>query len=202
MHAEAASSPDSETSTPAGPPPAAVLAEILQSIPRLQRLARLWTRDEESSADLLQDTIERGLRRAASYRRGSNAGAWLRSIMYHLAVDATRRQRREGRLRDYYRPREDELKVPPLDEGELPAPEPVAGLADVRQAALRLREPLRGTFLLWLNERLSYQEISRRQRIPSNTVATRLMRARRQVRRITARHVPAPSCPGLPVMSG
>ncbi len=92
----------------------------------------------------------------------------------------------DGRLREYYRQAEEELHVRPLDEPEAPPPVLVAGLDQVRQAAERLREPLRGTFLLWLEERLTYKEISRRQRIPSNTVATRLLRARRQVRRFTA----------------
>jgi RNA polymerase sigma-70 factor (ECF subfamily) len=164
----------------------AVLTEMLDAIPRLQPLARLWAPDEEAAADLLQDTLERGLRRADSYRSGSNACAWLRAIMYHLAVDGTRRQRRDGRLLDRYRTTEVASDVPAPDEPEPPRPVLTATVADVRRAAEALNEPLRGTFLLWLDERLSYKEISQRQRIPSNTVATRLLRARRQVRRMAA----------------
>jgi RNA polymerase sigma-70 factor, ECF subfamily len=158
--------------------------EIVGAMPRLVPLARRWARNEGEALDLIQDTVERALSRAASYRAGTNVGAWLRSIMHHLAIDHTRRQRRDGLLREGYRHVEQNRQAPAPDEAEAPAALAFASIEDVRRAAQRLREPLRGTFLLWLEERLSYKEISRRLRIPPNTVATRLLRARRQVCRL------------------
>lgn len=163
-------------------PAGAAITELMKALPELQPMARLWSRDPEGAADLIQDTLERALQRLDRYRAGTNAGAWLRAIMYHLAVDRSRQQRREWSFRKRYASEPAEVHVIPEVDKPPPPREPPSDIGAIRRTAERLREPLRGTFLLWLDERLSYKELSQRQGISLNTVATRLLRARRQIR--------------------
>jgi RNA polymerase sigma-70 factor (ECF subfamily) len=159
--------------------------EVLGAMAGLSSMARLWSRDDESAADLLQDTTERALRGLHRYRSGSNAAAWVRAIMYHLAVDRTRSSRREWRMQLQLRQLTTGLcsnQGLRLEHVDVASAGLGSSLTEVRAAAGRLREPVRATFLLWLDERLSYREIAARLRVPCNTVATRLLRARLQVR--------------------
>lgn len=160
--------------------------EVMGAMEGLAPMARLWSRDADGAADLLQETAERALRGLHRYRRGSNASAWVRAIMYHLAVDQSRRRCREWALRADFR---NVLSVLAdhdgsdleMSEGRTELPH---GLDEVRAAALSLRDPVRSTFLLWLDAKLSYREIAQRQGVPCNTVATRLLRAREKIRRM------------------
>ena len=71
--------------------PDALTAEV----PGLYRMARALVRDPDRAADLVQDTVERALRRSEQYRGEGALGAWLRRILHHLAVDQGRRSRFE-----------------------------------------------------------------------------------------------------------
>lgn len=158
--------------------------EILAAMTALHHVARLWSRDTDAAGDLIQDTLERALRTKHRYRPGTNAVAWVRAIMYHLAIDESRRQTRELRLqKSYGETRSDQQdSLPPAITGDEGAPKITADLETVKRAALSLREPLRRTFIIWLNERPSYKALAARLGIPANTVATRLLRARAQLR--------------------
>ncbi len=168
--------------------------EVARAMEGLRPMARMWSRDPDAAEDLLQDTAVRALRGLHRYRSGSNATAWCRSIMYHLAVDRSRRRRREWAFRLDFGANVARIasSVSSLDEGpysgdafrEAGGGRDASGFgeAEVRQAALQLVGPVRDTFLLWLDERLSYRELAERLGIPSNTVATRLLRARQKVR--------------------
>jgi RNA polymerase sigma-70 factor (ECF subfamily) len=165
--------------------------EIMGAVRRLRPYALRWSPNKHDADDLIQSTAERALLTTAQYRPGTNAAAWLRAIMYHLAVDSARRRSRERAAHAAYslewpdhQPGIEDRLVAPIDRRPRPS------MADVRHASTQLREPLRTTFLLWAVERLSYREISGRQNIPVNTVATRLLRARRELRLIFAAHRP------------
>jgi len=71
--------------------PDALAAEV----PGLYRMARALARDPDRASDLVQDTVERALRRREQFRGDGPLGAWLRRILHHLAVDQGRRSRFE-----------------------------------------------------------------------------------------------------------
>ena len=148
----------------------------------------------------MQDTVERAFRMLDTYRPGTSAGAWMRTIMYRLAVDGTRRQRRDRVARREYAAQNAEQAEPLERQAE--AEHPLPTLAEVRAAATRLHEPFRTTFDLWAVKGLSYLEISRELGVPVGTVATRLLRARRSLLEVFPGRVSAarprrrrPACP-------
>jgi RNA polymerase sigma-70 factor (ECF subfamily) len=171
-------------------------AAVVQAAAELGPLARRWAADGASAEDLVQATIERALANEARFRAGSNVGAWMRTILYRLAVDETRRVRRERGLRQGYARQLDcdrecahATEAPAGDAAE-PATPAALSRRELRRASLVLSEPFRTTFLLWAEERFSYKEISARLGLPLGTVATRLLRARRTLRNHLAQHAP------------
>lgn len=156
-------------------------AEMLRAMSDLRPMARRWSPDRATAEDLLQDTAERALRTYRQFEPGSNATAWVRTIMYRLAIDETRRCQRQRAMMAQYRATHPTCVGPcGLDDDRGRAADPAA---EVVRAAGALGPKLRTTFLLWAVDRLSYRQISDRLGIPLNTVATRLLRARRELQR-------------------
>src|SRR5437870_3880382 len=85
----------------AAPPPPAEHA-VVSAMTELESFARLWSSDWPSAQDLLRQPAERALRSIDQYRPGSSAVAWLRTIMYRLAIDETRRMQRYRQFRAGY----------------------------------------------------------------------------------------------------
>jgi RNA polymerase sigma-70 factor (ECF subfamily) len=157
--------------------------EVMQAMSQLRPLARFWSRNDDEAADLVQNTAERVLRTLYRYRPGTNAGAWVRAIMYHLAIDESRsRCRRHTVLRGYQRELVDACEAEAPDDLGTAPPD----IGEVERTAERLSAPLRVTFMLWAIERRSYKEIAEQLDIPLSTVATRLLRARAEMRRLLA----------------
>ena len=119
-------------------------AEVLGAVATLRTAARRWSADWSAAEDLLQDTLERAFRTLDSYRQGTSAGAWMRTIMYRLAVDETRRERRERKVRHRF-VRECLPVVQPLEHAEDVEP-PAPTRAQLGAAALELREPFRTAY--------------------------------------------------------
>jgi RNA polymerase sigma-70 factor (ECF subfamily) len=143
----------------------------------LMRHATRLTRDSADASDLVQDTVERALRRAQAFRAGSNLRAWLLTILTNLFIDRCRRRDRDSRLDSID---EDQLAAPDHDD-VVPA---WANLSqdEVRAALAELEPAFREPYQLHALEHLSYQEVARRLRIPVATVGTRLSRARQRLR--------------------
>jgi RNA polymerase sigma-70 factor (ECF subfamily) len=147
--------------------------------PHLQELfvrALRFERTPVDACDLVQDTLERGLRRFGQFRPGTNVRVWLFTIMFHLFIDRCRRRAHEQLME-------------PVEAEEVPAPEPEPASAwdaindtQLRRALARLESPFREIVELHCESHCSYKEISERLHIPLGTVGTRLLRARRKLR--------------------
>lgn len=68
--------------------------------PALYRFALHLSHEPQVAADLVQDTMVRALERAGQYRGEAPLRAWLRRILYNLAVDRSRRSAREVVVED------------------------------------------------------------------------------------------------------
>jgi RNA polymerase sigma-70 factor (ECF subfamily) len=66
--------------------------DVADCIPHLRRYARALVGDRDAADALVQDTLERALRKFALWRPG-NLPAWLFSIMHNVYVNQLRAKR-------------------------------------------------------------------------------------------------------------
>jgi len=154
----------------------------LPFLPDCFAFALSLTRRGADAEDLVQDTFVKAQRGFRSFQIGTNAKAWLFTILRRLHID----QYRRGRLRPTPLP-EDELidmGMPPPradDDGDLPWDALPAGA--VRAAVDDVPDPFRLPVRLRDLDGLSYREIGEILQIPPGTVMSRLHRGREYVRR-------------------
>jgi RNA polymerase sigma-70 factor (ECF subfamily) len=147
-------------------------AELIACIPRLRRYARALVGDRGGADDLVQDTVERGWRRIAEWRRDGEMRAWLFGIMHNLHVDQLRARR---------------LQTTTLDE-ETPQPAEAvdhsAGLEirDMEAALTLLPVEQREILLLVGLEGMTYDQVAGALGLPLGTVMSRLSRGREKLR--------------------
>lgn len=133
--------------------------------------------------DLVQDTLERALRNFHQFQSGTNLKLWLFRIMYNLFVDR-------------YRRRTPDLASEPIEGLELAAPVPDPpevwegyDQQFVARTLDRLEPPFRQVLELhFLGER-SYRDIGAQLGIPTGTVGTRILRARKKLQRMLSHQI-------------
>lgn len=146
---------------------------IAREIPRLRRYALALTRDPVAADDLVQDTLERAIRKRHLWKRHGSLRGWLYRILYHVFLNQSVRRKRRAREVD-------------LDD----APEPVApgspeaGLVrrDIVAAMQELPAEQRAAIALTAVEGLSYDEAAAALDIPVGTLRSRLSRGRERLR--------------------
>jgi RNA polymerase sigma-70 factor (ECF subfamily) len=159
-------------------------ALIVQNMGGLERYAYSLTSQPADAQDLVQETCRKALVAHAMFVPGTNVGAWLRCILRNTHRDRIRHDRHEIPLTDLC-----ESWASPVVEDQ-PFWNRVSD-EDVDQALARLPPIYRSVYVLRATEGRSYHEIARALRIPEGTVATRLSRARRVLRRLLLDAPPA-----------
>jgi RNA polymerase sigma-70 factor (ECF subfamily) len=149
---------------------------IMPHIPRLRRYARALTGERSRADDLVQDTLERALRKFHLWRRGSDLRAWLFTIMHNVFVNQVRSAD----------PTADAADVDDLTVVAVGGPADVLDVMDLDAALRRLPDDHREILLLVGLEQLSYQETAAVLGVPMGTVMSRLSRARERLRRLMA----------------
>src|SRR5215208_6286554 len=145
---------------------------IVPFIPNLRRYARALVGDRDGADDLVQDTLERAVRKFHLWRPG-DLRAWLFSIMHNVFVNQLKAR-----------------KIAPeveIDENALAAPIPTAtnlDILDLQRALLTLAPEQREVVLLIALEDMTYADVSRALGIPIGTVMSRLSRGRDRLRRL------------------
>jgi RNA polymerase sigma-70 factor (ECF subfamily) len=144
---------------------------IVPYIPNLRRYARALVGDRDGADDLVQDTLERAVRKFHLWRPG-DLRAWLFSIMHNVFVNQLK-ARKIG------------LDVE-IDENFPAPPTPVTSLdlQDMQRALGTLAPEQREVVLLVALEDMSYADVSRALGIPMGTVMSRLSRGRERLRRV------------------
>lgn len=151
---------------------------LADQAPALQVAALKLCRDRDAAADLVQDTLERALRREEQLADILNLHAWLATIMHRLFIDRCRTRQRRPQA---------EVEADSLQQPEPTPPPPWARISEqeLHGAVARLDPTFRTVFELHSQD-ASYAEISSRLGIPRNTVGTRLARARAKLRALLA----------------
>jgi RNA polymerase sigma-70 factor (ECF subfamily) len=153
------------------------LDEIEGCVPALRRYARALTRDADRADDLVQDCIERALRKRSLFRPTGPLQAWLYRILLNLYRNGLRQTRRRG----------DHVSIDALViEPAIPAPQPGRiALAEMSRAIDQLPGEQREALLLVVLEGVSYEEAAGILEIPAGTLMSRLSRARAALRQLT-----------------
>jgi RNA polymerase sigma-70 factor, ECF subfamily len=150
-------------------------AEMLPHLPRLFRIAMLLTRDRARAEDLVQETMIQALQSFQRYQQGTNASAWLVSIMYHMRSHELRAGRRLRQVTDI------EERIAATVAFEPPTPQ---GLTDVEvlRALKRLPQQFQEVVVLADVEDMAYKEIAATIGVPIGTIMSRLHRGRKLLR--------------------
>jgi RNA polymerase sigma-70 factor (ECF subfamily) len=152
-------------------------AGLVALVPDLRARALRLCGDGAAADDVVQDTVERALRFADQYERGTNLRAWALQILFSVFVTRWRRRRRERTALEALAADPCAWTVPigftPPDAGEgalsKATREKLAALpAGFREAVV----------MVDLQER-SYREAARALGVPVGTVMSRLHRARK-----------------------
>lgn len=153
------------------------LDEIEGCVPALRRYARALTRNPDRADDLVQDCIERALRKQGLFRPTGPLRAWLFTLLLNLYRNSARHQRRRG----------DHVPLESLvHEPSTPAAQPGRiALAEMSRAIDLLPDEQREALLLVVLEGLSYAEAANILKIPAGTLMSRLSRARSALRALT-----------------
>lgn len=147
--------------------------QIADLTPQLRRYARVLMRGDVLQADdLVQDCIERGLRRVSLWQRGSNLRAWLFTIMHNLYVNQVKRQVNGP----------DFVELDDNQGGQANRADSDVAVGDIQRALNDLPDDQREIVLFVSIEGMKYQEVAKILDIPEGTVMSRLARARQQLR--------------------
>jgi RNA polymerase sigma-70 factor (ECF subfamily) len=156
---------------------------LVDAYPGLLRYAEGLAGSRAEAWDLVQETMERGLRHRQRFQHGDAPNGWLTTILRRIFIDRYRQSRTTTRLsRRWTR---EELSAREEDEGmeEETASDRFSG-EDVRRALMFVRPVFRIPYALFTFDRLSYGEIGRRLSLTPGTVASRVFRARQRLREV------------------
>ncbi|KPQ10004.1 MAG: ECF subfamily RNA polymerase sigma-70 factor [Saliniramus fredricksonii] len=155
---------------------------IAAEMPGLRRYARRLERNPEEAEDLLQDALERALRKSHGWRGGSLA-AWLRRITFTVFVNRRARPQRE----------EADIEIDGvLETASPPRQEERLACRDIADAIDALPREQRLALSLAMRPESSYEDNAQAAGMPVGTFRSRLSRAREKLREtLTAPHSPA-----------
>jgi RNA polymerase sigma-70 factor (ECF subfamily) len=168
-----------------GSPPAADLRREFETCalplaPALYHTALRLARQPADAQDLVQETMLRAYRTFANFQPGTNARAWLFTILYSVFSNRYRREMRTRAHLPLDAPDEQfanlAADLSPTQEDRLLAAETSP---EVDEALARLPEEFRSALLLVDVAELSYEEAAQALGCPVNTVRSRLFRGRK-----------------------
>lgn len=150
------------------------LDEIETHVPALRRYARALTRDTDRADDLVQDCLERAIRKQALWQPTGSLKSWLFRILLNLYRNELRTNRRRGEHVAV-----DTLLVEP---SIAPAQPGRIALAEMSRAIDLLNVEQKEALLLVVLDGMSYAEAAEALSIPIGTLMSRLGRARAALR--------------------
>lgn len=153
---------------------------IARQIPRLRRYALSLTGDPATADDLVQDCLERAIRKRHLWKRSGSIRNWLYRILYNVFLNQS--LHRDRALRQLG------LEDLPSGMSEPARQELHLACADINSAMQRLPDEQRAAIALVAVEELTYDEASEILGVPIGTVRSRLCRGRDKLRELYAGH--------------
>lgn len=144
---------------------------IAREIPHLRRYALALVGEPHAADDVVQDCLERALRKRSLWRREGSIRSWLYKILYNEHLQRLRRRRPTASLEN----EEIDLPTPALQESALHC-------HDIAEALQALPADQRAAILLVALEGMSYDAAAEILDVPIGTVRSRLSRGRAALR--------------------
>lgn len=151
-----------------------MLLELEELIPTLRRYARFLLRDVHAADDLVQDCLERAVRYAYRFEKGTNLRAWSLSILRNCFYDGKRREKRLNEVA---------LDVLPMDAMRSPArQEDNLFLRELATAFASLPDDQKLAMICVIFEGQPYEEAAATLGVAAGTVKSRVARGREALR--------------------
>jgi RNA polymerase sigma-70 factor (ECF subfamily) len=157
--------------------------EALPHLDSLYRVALRLARDPTRAEDLVQETVLKAYRSWHQYREGTNARAWLLTILRHTFINQYRRDRHRG-------PQVDIAEIEPYTIfREVQETDPEGRFFDqivdeeILAAIDALPDEFREAVVLSDLEGLTYAEVAEATGVPVGTVKSRLYRGRQALQK-------------------
>jgi RNA polymerase sigma-70 factor, ECF subfamily len=163
--------------------PAGFEATILPHLDSVFRFAMWLLRDRTEAEDIVQETLTQALQSFHRFQPGTNARAWLLTILRHIRSNRLRARQRKPEVVEA----EDRLDALPAVEV---TPQQVTD-EEVLAALKALPQGFQEVIVLADVEELSYKEIATVLEIPIGTVMSRIHRGRRLLRASLAEYAAA-----------
>lgn len=149
-------------------------AQLALMVPKLRRFGHALTGSADTADDLVQDALEKAIRKEAQFEPGTRLDSWMFRIMQTLWIDDSRKRK----VRRDHAAGLAQLWPTSGEDGRVSFPARIA-ITEVRDAMTRLPEDCRAVLALVTIEGFSYLEAADALDIPPGTVMSRLARARR-----------------------
>ncbi|MCC6913459.1 MAG: sigma-70 family RNA polymerase sigma factor [Rhodospirillaceae bacterium] len=148
--------------------------ELETLLPDLARFARVLTRNEDDSHDLVQDCVERALRKQDLFQQGTSLKSWLFTLMRNVFISQKRRETLDRRY------------VAMADDGNLRVQVPgqvnSVFLKQTMRALRRLSSNERQAIIVLGVHEGNQHDVARAMNEPVGTVKSRLCRGRAHLR--------------------
>ena len=144
---------------------------LIAEVPHLRRFARGLCGDASLADDLVQDCLERSLKKQSLYDADRPLRAWLYAILRNIHVSQWRRNSQFGVMADIEDLGEQEPSVAPQQEQNL-------SITIITQALDKLPQQQREVLVMISLEEMSYKEAAEIIGVPIGTIMSRLSRAR------------------------
>lgn len=144
------------------------LRELEHCIPALRRYAFSLLHQQEEADDLVQDCLERAIKKQSLWQQGSSLRAWLFTMQHNLHINQLRSKGRKPPMT---------FEIETLSH-QLEPHQSEALLCDINYCIQQLPEEQRQVLLLVTVEGFTYKEVGEIMNIPQGTVMSRLSRAR------------------------
>jgi RNA polymerase sigma-70 factor (ECF subfamily) len=149
---------------------------LVELVPELRGRAYRLSGDPTVAEDLVQDAIERALKFAGQYERGTNLRAWVYQILFSVFITRYRRSRREKNALRTLGSDPCAWTVP----DSFTAPDAAISLTHATRDKLdSLPETFRTVLRLVDLDELTYREAASELGVPVGTVMSRLHRGRK-----------------------
>jgi len=150
------------------------LIELEQCIPALRRYAHSLLHQQEEADDLVQDCLERALKKQSLWKQGSSLRAWLFTMQHNLFINKLRSKGRQPQMT---------VETESLTHQLEPDQSDVL-IHDINFCIQQLPEEQQQVLLLVTVEGFTYKQVGNIMNIPLGTVMSRLSRARKTLQKL------------------